>query len=178
LGAPKVGPWDGFSSPKRFNPAVKQVHGEAEPVHPGRARLLLKTGRAVVFKRFPFTLLLKYPGEHNLDEPFRLKIDPGSRTTGLALIGETSGEVVWAGELAHQGEEIVERLRKRQAARGAQGAQAAAYTLPTSTLQEPAQIERLATAVPEKPRAERGDLGRAAAQTVSHHGTLDGAGAL
>jgi 5-methylcytosine-specific restriction endonuclease McrA len=117
LGAPKVGPWDGFSSPKRFNPAVKQVHGEAEPVHPGRARLLLKTGRAVVFKRFPFTLLLKYPGEHNLDEPFRLKIDPGSRTTGLALIGETSGEVVWAGELAHQGEEIVERLRKRRAAR-------------------------------------------------------------
>src|SRR5215469_11486117 len=32
LGVPKVGPWDGLSSPRRCNPAVKQVHGEAEPV--------------------------------------------------------------------------------------------------------------------------------------------------
>jgi 5-methylcytosine-specific restriction endonuclease McrA len=87
------------------------------PVHPGRARLLLKAGRAVVFRRFPFTLLLKEHAEGTLDEPLRLKIDPGSRTTGLALVAETSGEVVWAGELTHQGEEIVERLRKRRAVR-------------------------------------------------------------
>ncbi len=87
------------------------------PVHPGRARLLLKAGRAAVFKRFPFTLLLKEPGAQAAGEPLRLKIDPGSRTTGLALVGETSGEVVWAGELTHQGETIVERLRKRRAVR-------------------------------------------------------------
>jgi 5-methylcytosine-specific restriction endonuclease McrA len=87
------------------------------PVHPGRARLLLKAGRAVVFKRFPFTLLLKVPGTQAAGEPLRLKIDPGSHATGLALVGETSGEVVWAGELTHQGETIVERLRKRRAVR-------------------------------------------------------------
>jgi len=87
------------------------------PVHPGRARLLLKAGRAAIFKRFPFTLILKQPGAQAIGEPIRLKIDPGSHTTGLALVAQTSGEVVWAAELIHQGEAIVERLRKRRAAR-------------------------------------------------------------
>ncbi len=67
------------------------------PVHPGRARLLLKAGKAAVFKRFPFTLILRQPGAPAAREPLRLKIDPGSHTTGLALVGETSGEVLWAG---------------------------------------------------------------------------------
>ena len=87
------------------------------PVHPGRARLLLRAGKAAVFKRFPFTLILRQPVEQAVDEPLRLKIDPGSHTTGLALVGETSGEVVWAGELTHQGEAIAQRLRKRRAVR-------------------------------------------------------------
>ena len=29
------------------------------PVHPGEARLLLKQGKAAVFKRYPFTVILK-----------------------------------------------------------------------------------------------------------------------
>jgi 5-methylcytosine-specific restriction endonuclease McrA len=87
------------------------------PVHPGRARLLLKAGTAAVFKRYPFTLILRRPVAQAAPEPLRLKIDPGSRTTGLALVEETSGKVVWAAELTHQGQAIVERLRKRRAVR-------------------------------------------------------------
>jgi len=87
------------------------------PVHPGRARLLLKAGKAAVFKRFPFTLILRQLAAQAAREPLRLKIDPGSHTTGLALVAERSGEVLWAGELTHQGEAIVERLRKRRAVR-------------------------------------------------------------
>ncbi len=87
------------------------------PVHPGRARLLLKAGTAAVFKRYPFTLILRRPVALAAAEPLRLKIDPGSRTTGLALVEETSGKVVWAGELTHQGEAIV-----RAAAQAASGA--------------------------------------------------------
>ena len=87
------------------------------PVHPGRARLLLKAGKAAVFKRFPFTLILRQPAVQAAIEPLRLKIDPGSHTTGLVLVGERSGEVLWAGELTHQGEAIVERLQKRRAVR-------------------------------------------------------------
>src|SRR5260221_6824561 len=85
------------------------------PVHPGRARLLLKAGKAAVFKRFPFTLILRQPVEQAAREPLRLKIDPGSHTTGLALVAERSGEVLWAGELAHQGAAIAQRLQKRRA---------------------------------------------------------------
>src|SRR5258707_5174695 len=87
------------------------------PVHPGRARLLLKAGKAAVFKRFPFTLILRQPVEQAAREPLRLKIDPGSHTTGLALVAERSGEVLWAGELAHQGAAIAQRLQKRRAVR-------------------------------------------------------------
>jgi hypothetical protein len=29
------------------------------PVHPGRARMLLSQGRAAVLKRYPFTIVLK-----------------------------------------------------------------------------------------------------------------------
>jgi 5-methylcytosine-specific restriction endonuclease McrA len=87
------------------------------PMHPGRARLLLKAGKAAIFQRYPFTLILTQPIVDAPCEPMRLKIDPGSHTTGLALVEETSGKVVWAGELTHQGEAIVERLRKRRAVR-------------------------------------------------------------
>ena len=80
-----------------------------------RARLLLKAGKAAAFKRFPFTLILRQPGAQAAHEPLRLKIDPGSHTTGLALVGERSGKVLWAGELTHQGAAIVERLQKRRA---------------------------------------------------------------
>lgn len=87
------------------------------PVHPGRARLLLKAGTAAVFKRYPFTLILRRSVEQGAPEPLRLKLDPGSHTTGLALVEETSGKVVWAAELTHQGQEVADRLRKRRAVR-------------------------------------------------------------
>ena len=83
------------------------------PVHPGRARLLLKAGQAAVFKRHPFTVILQRSVARPASQGFRLKVDPGSKTTGLALVDEQTHEVVWAAELRHQGEAIVERLRAR-----------------------------------------------------------------
>src|SRR3954451_13430849 len=64
------------------------------PVHPGRARLLLSSGKAAVLKRYPFTIILKTVVEHPVFEPLRVKIDPGSKTTGLALVNDATGEVV------------------------------------------------------------------------------------
>jgi 5-methylcytosine-specific restriction endonuclease McrA len=88
-----------------------------DPVHPGWARLLLTQGKAAVFRRYPFTIILKEalppPQVHGL----RLKIDPGSRTTGLAIVNDASGEVVCAAELAHRGEAIKRALDKRRAVR-------------------------------------------------------------
>jgi len=88
-----------------------------DPVHPGRARLLLKAGKAAVYRRFPFTLILMQVVEHPTLHPLRVKIDPGSQTTGLALVNDASGEVVWAAELTHRGEQIKQRLDQRRAAR-------------------------------------------------------------
>jgi RRXRR protein/HNH endonuclease len=90
------------------------------PCSPRRARLLLTRRRAVVHRLSPFTIRLKArtAGESTL-QPVVLKIDPGSKTTGLALarVEETkAGEIHHAlhlAELAHRGEEVRERLRKR-----------------------------------------------------------------
>jgi 5-methylcytosine-specific restriction endonuclease McrA len=49
--------------------------------------------------------------------PLRLKVDPGSRTTGLALVNDASGQVVWAAELTHRGQQVKDRLTQRRACR-------------------------------------------------------------
>src|SRR5260221_1630833 len=87
------------------------------PVYPGRARLLLKQGKAAVYRRYPFTLILKRAVEQPHHEPLRVKLDPGSKTTCIALVNDGSGEVVWAAELLHRGEQIKSALGKRRPAR-------------------------------------------------------------
>src|SRR5919108_1739685 len=87
------------------------------PVHPGRARLLLKQGKAAVYRRFPFTLILKHAVEQPGLHPLRVKLDPGSKTTGIALVNDQSGQVVWAAELTHRGEQMKRDLGKRRAVR-------------------------------------------------------------
>ena len=86
--------------------------------HPARARQLLRKGRAVVFRRFPFTILLK---DRELDESFvhahQVKLDPGSRTTGMALMRAGDNKVLWAGELTHRGLAIKAAMDDRRAVR-------------------------------------------------------------
>jgi len=88
-----------------------------DPVHPGRARLLLKEGKAAVYRRYPFTIILKTRVDSPAVSALRLKIDPGAKTTGLALVNDVSGEVVWAAELSHRGASIKKRLDGRRAVR-------------------------------------------------------------
>jgi 5-methylcytosine-specific restriction endonuclease McrA len=87
------------------------------PIHPGRARLLLKQGKAAVYRRYPFTLILASAVEQPTLHPLRIKVDPGSQTTGIALVNDPTGEVVWAAELTHRGEQIKRDLDKRRAVR-------------------------------------------------------------
>jgi RRXRR protein len=88
-----------------------------QPVHPGRARLLLKEGKAAVYRRYPFTLILKTQVDSPPVSALRLKLDPGAKTTGLALLHDASGEVVWAAELFHRGASIKKRLDARRGVR-------------------------------------------------------------
>jgi 5-methylcytosine-specific restriction endonuclease McrA len=87
------------------------------PVHPGRARLLLTQGKAAVFKSYPFTILLKTTIEQPAVQPLRIKLDPGSKTTGIAVVNDTTGEVVFAAELSHRGHAIKEALDQRRTVR-------------------------------------------------------------
>jgi 5-methylcytosine-specific restriction endonuclease McrA len=84
------------------------------PVHPGRARMLLSLGKAAVFRRYPFTLILKKEVLTPTVEPLRIKIDPGAKTTGLALVNDNTGEVVWVAQLQHRGFQIREVLTSRR----------------------------------------------------------------
>jgi hypothetical protein len=80
------------------------------PCRPARARWLLRHQRAAVFHRQPFTIILREARPYAVVLPLRLKIDPGSVTTGLAVLNDSSGEVVWAAELTHRGQEVRTRL--------------------------------------------------------------------
>jgi 5-methylcytosine-specific restriction endonuclease McrA len=86
------------------------------PVHPAVARKLLSTRQAAVWRRYPFTIILKALGLGPLFvHQHRLKIDPGSKTTGLALLD--GDKVVWAAELTHRGQRIKAALLSRRAIR-------------------------------------------------------------
>ncbi|MFM6395073.1 MAG: RNA-guided endonuclease IscB, partial [Planktothrix sp.] len=80
------------------------------PCRPVTARKLLKAKKAAVFRLFPFTIILRKVIEET-PEPITIKLDPGSKTTGIALIqGE---KVVWGAELTHRGQEIKASLESR-----------------------------------------------------------------
>ena len=72
---------------------------QLKPCPPDRARHLLVLNKAAVFRMYPFTLILNKSIE-DLPEPYlELRIDPGSKFTGFALVDHNSNAVVWAMEL-------------------------------------------------------------------------------
>lgn len=93
-----------------------------------RARLLLTRGRALVVKMYPFTIRLKdrIGGD---TQPLRIKLDPGSKFTGMALVREAetidseTGEInktttaLNLYQINHRGRAISENLTSRRAMR-------------------------------------------------------------
>ena len=84
------------------------------PCKPSVAKKLLKAGKAAVYRRFPFTIILKKECISN-QQKLQLKIDPGSQATGLALVQDA--QVVWVAELNHRGSLIKKKLDSRRASR-------------------------------------------------------------
>jgi 5-methylcytosine-specific restriction endonuclease McrA len=90
------------------------------PCSERRARLLLSRKRAVVHRVWPFTIRLKDRSrEASQVQPVALKLDPGSKTTGMALVrveDTQQGEVHHAlhlAELTHRGEAVHRALHQR-----------------------------------------------------------------
>jgi 5-methylcytosine-specific restriction endonuclease McrA len=66
-----------------------------------------------VFRRYPFTIILHDKKlEDSVISECRLKIDPGAKTTGLAIV--QGNVVVWAAELTHRGYEVRDALTTRR----------------------------------------------------------------
>lgn len=86
-----------------------------DPVNPGQARRLLTQNKAAVYRRYPFTIILKYASEKPPTKQYEIKIDPGSKTTGLALL--QGHEVIWVAELIKRGNQIKNDIESRRAIR-------------------------------------------------------------
>ena len=88
-----------------------------KPLTPCRssvARRLLNAGKAAVFRRFPFTIVLKKEVDAT-PQPITLKLDPGSKTTGIALVQDS--KVLFGAELTHRGQVIKASLESRRSLR-------------------------------------------------------------
>lgn len=86
------------------------------PIHPAHAQKLMDTGKAAVFRFYPFTLIVNRVVENIITYPIALKIDPGSKTTGISLVNNRN-EVIWGMELEHRGSVIKDALQSRRAVR-------------------------------------------------------------
>ena len=87
------------------------------PCHEAKARILLDAGKAAIFRICPFTIILKRVVESPKVPNLRVKLDPGSKTTGIAVVDDASGKVVTALELSHRGQAIKESLDDRRNSR-------------------------------------------------------------
>ncbi len=86
-----------------------------KPTHPAKARQLIARGLAAVYRRYPFTIILKRKVENVNPNKLQLKIDPGAKTTGISLL--SNNLVIWAAQLTHRGEQIKLRLADRRVIR-------------------------------------------------------------
>ncbi|QBQ55860.1 RNA-guided endonuclease IscB [Nitrosococcus wardiae] len=102
------------------------------PCRPSRARRLLREGKAAVYRMQPFTIILKYRVDPS-PQPVGFKVDPGSKTTGLALVGNfpQQGRVVlWGANLEHRGQSVRDRLEKRRLLRRGRRGRKTRYRAP------------------------------------------------
>ena len=115
------GEWAGNCPPERGIMRVFVLDKNLRPLAPCtnyRARKLLDKGRARVYRRYPFTIVLIDREQGDVQE-LEFKVDPGSKTTGIAIVAhfKRGYVVIWGCNLKHRGEKIRENLEKRRAVR-------------------------------------------------------------
>lgn len=92
-----------------------------EPVMPcseKKARKLLEKGKAVIHRLYPMVIRLKEEKEYKI-KGLRLKLDPGAKTTGFAVLmdkNEKEADAILLGEIVHK-TTISDALEKRSTLR-------------------------------------------------------------
>ncbi|MFB2975830.1 RNA-guided endonuclease IscB [Microseira sp. BLCC-F43] len=84
------------------------------PCLPSVASRLLDAKKAAVYRQFPFTIILKKEVEAT-PEPIELKLDPGSKVTGIAL--KQGDKIIFGAQLTHRGQAIKASLESRRSLR-------------------------------------------------------------
>ena len=93
---------------------VKNKDGsELMPCKPAKAKHLLKAGKARVFKLNPFTIMLLWDCEANVQEVI-CGIDKGAKQTGIACVGH--GQVLFAANIKHRSD-VKEKMTRRRECR-------------------------------------------------------------
>jgi 5-methylcytosine-specific restriction endonuclease McrA len=116
--------------------AVFVLDRSGKPVMPcteKRARLRLERGRARVHRVLPFVIRLTDRTAESCNfQPLRLKLDPGSKTTGMALVREFNGGIAVLNlfDLMHRGRQISEALTARASMRRARRGRHTRYRTP------------------------------------------------
>ncbi|WP_454752956.1 RNA-guided endonuclease IscB [Cupriavidus necator] len=109
------------------------------PCSEKRARLLLERRRARVHRLMPFTIRLTDRRLNDCElQPLRLKLDPGSKETGVAIVRETIHDtdgtrtaiVLSLAEIVHRGRQISEALTARRSMRRARRGRKTRYRAP------------------------------------------------
>ena len=80
------------------------------------ARILLRKKLAVIHKIYPFTIRLRDNSCVSNDKAYIVKIDPGSKHTGIAIT-DNKDSVVMLAEIEHRGHVIKKNLDSRRAVR-------------------------------------------------------------
>ena len=77
------------------------------------ARILIRKKLAVIHKIYPFTIRLRDNSAVSKDRSYTVKIDPGSRHTGIAITDDKNSVVMFA-EIEHRGHIIKRSLGSRK----------------------------------------------------------------
>jgi 5-methylcytosine-specific restriction endonuclease McrA len=92
---------------------------QGDPLMPcsnARARILIKKGKATIFRLFPFAIQLTHETAPKL-QPVAIKFDPGARATGIALTrlepDPTRQSLLHLAELAHRGQSVRKHITQR-----------------------------------------------------------------
>ncbi|HSW64242.1 MAG TPA: RNA-guided endonuclease IscB, partial [Dissulfurispiraceae bacterium] len=111
---------------------VSSTRQQLMPCSPARARILLRSHKAAVLRRYPFTIILKDRSEGDT-QPVELKVDPGSKVTGIVLVADFAKRgkvVVFATEVQHRGQSIKDALDSRRAIRRGRRTRKTRYRAP------------------------------------------------
>ena len=80
------------------------------------ARILLRNKLAVIHKIYPFTIRLRDNSCVKDDKTYTVKIDPGSKHTGIAIV-DNNNSVVMLAEIEHRGHIIKRNMDSRRTVR-------------------------------------------------------------